>query len=141
MEDFFNVNIFLILNVNVSINSVSFKYICAYITKNFVFIPSLGQSTISDILTFIIEMLLVKIRQIVKLLGSKQPISYHWSLLIPPENMKKPKVFWCFPGVSKDTSGMKLVNAFWFPCRFVKHRFVKYRFVRYAFRFLRYRCS
>ena len=93
MEDFFNVNIFLILNVNVSINSVSFKYICAYITKNFVFIPSLGQSTISDILTFILEMLLVKIRQIVKLLGSKQPISYHWSLLIPPENMKKPKVF------------------------------------------------
>ena len=86
-------------------------------------------------------MLLVKIRQILKLLGSKQPISCHWSLLIPPENIKKPKVFLYFPGVSKDTSGMKWVNAFWFPCRFVKHRFVKYKFVRYTFRFARYRCS
>ena len=37
--------------------------------------------------------MLVKIRQILKLLGSKQPISCHWSLLIPPENIKKPKVF------------------------------------------------
>ena len=31
--------------------------------------------------------------------------------LISPENIRKPKVFWCFQGVSKETSGMKLANV------------------------------
>ena len=39
------------------------------------------------------------------------PVSYHWSLLIPPENIRKPLVFWCFQGVSKEISGMKWVKA------------------------------
>ena len=29
----------------------------------------------------------------------------------PPENIRKPQVFWCFQGVSKEISGMKWVNA------------------------------
>ena len=37
-------------------------------------------------------------------------ISCHWSLSIPPENIEKPEVFWCFQGVSKETSGMMWVN-------------------------------
>ena len=40
-----------------------------------------------------------------------QPISCHWSLLIPPENIRKPLVFWCFQGVSKEISGMKWINS------------------------------
>ena len=28
-----------------------------------------------------------------------------------PENIRKPEVFWCFQGVSKETSGLKWVNA------------------------------
>ena len=31
------------------------------------------------------------------------PISCHWSLLIPPENIREPLVFRCFQGVSKRT--------------------------------------
>ena len=37
-------------------------------------------------------------------------ISCHWSLWIPPENIRKPQVFWCFQGLSKEISGMKWVN-------------------------------
>ena len=37
-------------------------------------------------------------------------ISCLWSLLIRPENKKKPLVFWCFQGVSKEISGMKWDN-------------------------------
>ena len=33
------------------------------------------------------------------------------SLSIPAENIRKPEVFGCFQGVSKETSGMKWVNA------------------------------
>ena len=40
-----------------------------------------------------------------------QPISCQWSLLIPPENIRKREVFWCFQGVSKEICGMKWVNA------------------------------
>ena len=29
------------------------------------------------------------------------PIWCHWSLLIPPENIRKPLVFWCFQGYQK----------------------------------------
>ena len=32
------------------------------------------------------------------------------SLLIPSENIRKPEVFWCFQGVSKEISGMKYFN-------------------------------
>ena len=39
------------------------------------------------------------------------PISYHWSLSISPENIRKPDIFLCFQGVSKETSGMKWVNS------------------------------
>ena len=39
-----------------------------------------------------------------------EPISCHWALSIPPENIRKPKIFWCFQGVSKETSGMKWVT-------------------------------
>ena len=35
----------------------------------------------------------------------KKLIWSHWSLPIHPENMRKPKVFWCFQGVYKETSG------------------------------------
>ena len=49
------------------------------------------------------------------------PISCHWSLSIPPENIRKPEAFWCFRGgggggggVSKEISGMKWVNAILF---------------------------
>ena len=35
---------------------------------------------------------------------------FHGSLLIPPENIRKPVVFWCFQGVSKEISGMKWVK-------------------------------
>ena len=37
-------------------------------------------------------------------------ISRHWSLSIPPGNIRKPKVFWYFHGVSKETRGMKWFN-------------------------------
>ena len=40
------------------------------------------------------------------------PIPCYWSLLIPPESIRKPLVFWCFHGVSKEISGMKWVNDF-----------------------------
>ena len=30
--------------------------------------------------------------------------------LHPPENIRKPLVFWCFQGVQKETSGLKWVN-------------------------------
>ena len=33
---------------------------------------------------------------------SPEPISCHWPLLIPPENIRKPDVFGCFQGVTKD---------------------------------------
>ena len=39
------------------------------------------------------------------------PISSQWSLSIPPENIRKPLVFWCFQGISKENSGMKWVNS------------------------------
>ena len=39
------------------------------------------------------------------------PISYHWSLSIRPENIRKSDIFLCFQGVSKETSGMKWVNS------------------------------
>ena len=29
-----------------------------------------------------------------------------------PENIRKPVVFWCFQGVSKEISGMKWINTF-----------------------------
>ena len=37
-------------------------------------------------------------------------ISCHWSLLIPPENIRKSEVFRCFQGVSEETRSMKWVN-------------------------------
>ena len=43
---------------------------------------------------------------------SYSPISCHWTLSIPPGNKKNLKVFWCFQGVSKETSGMRWVNYF-----------------------------
>ena len=33
------------------------------------------------------------------------------SLSIPPESITKPLLFWCFQGVSKETTGMKWVNT------------------------------
>ena len=49
--------------------------------------------------------------------GIVWPIPCHWSLLIPPESIRKPPVFWCFQGVSKEISGMKRVNGyFMFRC-------------------------
>ena len=39
-----------------------------------------------------------------------QAISCHWSLPIPPENIKKLQVQWFFLGVQKQTSGIKWVN-------------------------------
>ena len=36
--------------------------------------------------------------------------SCHWSLLIPPENIRKPLVFWYFQRVSKEICDMKWVN-------------------------------
>ena len=38
------------------------------------------------------------------------PILCHWSLSIPPENNRKPLVFWCVQGAKRGTSGMKWVN-------------------------------
>ena len=32
------------------------------------------------------------------------------SLLIPPESIRKPEIFWCFLGVSKEIGGMKWVD-------------------------------
>ena len=32
-------------------------------------------------------------------------------LYIPPENIRKPEIFWCFQGVQKETPGMKWVKA------------------------------
>ena len=32
---------------------------------------------------------------------NSEPISCHWSLMIPPENIRKPLAFWCFQRVSK----------------------------------------
>ena len=43
-------------------------------------------------------------------ISSFWPISFHWSLLITLENIKKPRIFWCFQGVSKEISGMKWVK-------------------------------
>ena len=37
-------------------------------------------------------------------------ISCHWCLLIPPQNIRKSEVFWCFQGVSKEIRDMKWVN-------------------------------
>ena len=34
--------------------------------------------------------------------SSKQPISFHWSLSIPSENISKPLVFWCFKRVYRN---------------------------------------
>ena len=34
----------------------------------------------------------------------------HWFLSIPHENIRKPKVFWCFQGVLKEIICMKLIN-------------------------------
>ena len=34
----------------------------------------------------------------------------HWSLSICPENIRKPEVFWCYLGVSKETIGIKWVE-------------------------------
>ena len=39
-----------------------------------------------------------------------EPISCHWSLFIPPENITKSLVFWCFQGLSKEISGRKYFN-------------------------------
>ena len=36
----------------------------------------------------------------------------NWSLCIPPENIRKPLVFWCFQVVWKESSGMKWVNVY-----------------------------
>ena len=36
-----------------------------------------------------------------------QTISFPWSLSRPPENNRKPLVFWCFQGVQKETSDIK----------------------------------
>ena len=38
------------------------------------------------------------------------PISWHWSLSIPPEHRRKPLVLRYFQGVQKETSGMKWVK-------------------------------
>ena len=38
-----------------------------------------------------------------------QLISCHWSLSIPPENIRKSLVFWCLQEVEKQTSGMNCV--------------------------------
>ena len=36
---------------------------------------------------------------------------YHdTGLFLPPENIRKPEIFWCFHGVLKVISGMKWVN-------------------------------
>ena len=44
------------------------------------------------------------------------PIPCYWSLLIPPESIRKPLVFWCFHGVSKEISGMKRANGYFMFC-------------------------
>ena len=38
------------------------------------------------------------------------PFSTKCFISIPPENIRKPLVFWCVQGVSKESSGMKWVN-------------------------------
>ena len=50
---------FFIVNINVSINKFSFKYICVVCYLKVCFIASFGQSPISEILILEIEMLLV----------------------------------------------------------------------------------
>ena len=37
-------------------------------------------------------------------------ISCHCSLSIPPENIRKPEIFWCFQGAQKENSDMKWIN-------------------------------
>ena len=48
-----------------------------------------------------------------KLIKTCLILSCHWSLLIPPENIRKPPVFWFFQGVSKEISDMKWVSNDW----------------------------
>ena len=48
---------FLIVNINVSMKNFHLNIFAQYVTKNFVFIASLGQSQISEILVYKIEML------------------------------------------------------------------------------------
>ena len=54
--------------------------------------------------TFLIMCLTTKENQNIKC------ILCHWSLMIPPENIRKPEFFWCFQEISKEISGMKWVN-------------------------------
>ena len=37
------------------------------------------------------------------------PVSYHWPLFTPPETIRKPVIFRCFQGVSKETVAKKRV--------------------------------
>ena len=39
-------------------------------------------------------------------------------LSIPPENIRKPKVYWCFQEVLKETNGMKWVKYEMISCPF-----------------------
>ena len=43
--------------------------------------------------------------------SSTLPLIRSWSLSVSPENSRKPTVFWCFQGVTKETSGMKWINV------------------------------
>ena len=63
-----NLNLFLIVNINVSINNFSFKYICVVCYLKLRFVASLA----SEILILKIKMLLCfKVRRISNLFGSK----------------------------------------------------------------------
>ena len=41
-----------------------------------------------------------------------QPILSQCSISIPPENVRKPEVFWCFQGVHKLNIGLMLISDF-----------------------------
>ena len=70
MEDFFNVNIFLNVNISMSVNDYSLKYICEVYYLKLRFIASLIQSPILEILIVKIEMLLLfQNKKIIEIIG------------------------------------------------------------------------
>ena len=71
MEDFSNVNIFLNVNISMSVNDYSLKYICVVYYLKLRFIASLIQLPILEILIVKMEMLLLfQNKKIIEIIGS-----------------------------------------------------------------------
>ena len=59
---------------------------------------------------FNFELNIPLIRKSLVTIGLHYIIFGQYSISIPPENIRKPEVLWCFQGVSKEISGMKWVD-------------------------------